>query len=251
MPRLSFSPRTHGHCPQEILKSHRKYRQNMAPEGLVIKMQLISHSYYHYLLFKVWIPEYNHYIVIYICVKCPKWSSFSQEICLCHRLSAGSQEENNALLILIQNGVEPVISLVAEKISPPNFLMSLLDLLAFFHASGLELSSSTNIPAAFMPLTPQSLFFDFSKSTCWQINRYSSKLKKQAWGTKVSILFHPSWRKSPKVVLMIYTWKILEGLAPNCGLEEKDKPRCYSVQLEIFSLLWIFFEIFFAKKLRS
>ena len=35
---LSFSPRTRGHCPQEMLKTHRKYRQNEAPEGLVIKM---------------------------------------------------------------------------------------------------------------------------------------------------------------------------------------------------------------------
>ena len=34
-PRLSFSQRTHGHCPQEILKSDRKYK---APEGPLIKI---------------------------------------------------------------------------------------------------------------------------------------------------------------------------------------------------------------------
>ena len=60
-------------------------------------LYIFSHSYYQFLLFKVLKPEYNHYFVNFICVKCTKWSSISQEICLCHRPSAGSQEKNDAL----------------------------------------------------------------------------------------------------------------------------------------------------------
>ena len=54
-------------------------------------LYIFSHSYYQFLLFKVLKPEYNHYFVNFISIKCSKRSPFSQEICLCYSSSAGRQ----------------------------------------------------------------------------------------------------------------------------------------------------------------
>ena len=78
--RLSFSP---GHT--DI--AQRKYwnligntDKTRHKKDHLLKCNFSSRSYYHFLLFKVWIPEYNHCFVNFIFVKCLKWSSFSQEI---------------------------------------------------------------------------------------------------------------------------------------------------------------------------
>ena len=56
-------------------------------------------------------------------------------------------------------------------------------------------------------------------------NRIPSAKSMNYWWTRLSHLQMLSQQRRLERYRVIYTWKVIEGLVPNCGLEADMKPR--------------------------